>query len=122
MRKIGEEMFPVDLSLQAKETVKAHLCLCTWQPADLCTHGHRGIIIFSIGCGSGFISLFGVCSNVHFVCFQTDGTDGIVFLFFSEHVRNVYHLILVLESKSLGGLAQPVFEFFKILLLNFKFR
>lgn len=82
MRKIGEEMFPVDLSLQAKETVKAHLCLCTWQPADLCTHGHRGIIIFSIGCGSGFISLFGACSNVHFFCFQTDGTDGIVFCFF----------------------------------------
>lgn len=30
-----EEMVPVDLSLEAKETVKTHLCLCAWQQADL---------------------------------------------------------------------------------------
>lgn len=30
-----EEMVPADLSLEAKETVKAHLCLCAWQQADL---------------------------------------------------------------------------------------
>ena len=28
-------MVPADLSLEAKETVKSHLCLCAWQRADL---------------------------------------------------------------------------------------
>lgn len=28
-----EDVVPADLSLEAKETVKSHLCLCAWQQA-----------------------------------------------------------------------------------------
>lgn len=30
-----EEMFLADLSLEAEETVKTHLCLCAWQRVEL---------------------------------------------------------------------------------------
>lgn len=50
-----EETVPVDLSLEARETVKL-ICVCVLgSRQSLCTHSHRGLIIFSKGDESVFL-------------------------------------------------------------------
>lgn len=71
-----EEIVPVDLSHEAKETEKLICVYVLGSRQTLCTHSHGGLIIFSKGDESVFLFVVAQMDLRPFLFCRTNGTDG----------------------------------------------